>query len=286
MLTQNGRMESYMKLNEIHIRDPFVLNDNGKYYLYTSAGQGFCTYISCDLENWNGPYNVFKKPVSFWADKDFWAPEVHKYNGKYYLFASFKSDSHRRGTQILVSDSPKGPFTPLSDLPVTPADWESLDGTLYVDKKGIPFIVFCHEWVQIKDGEICCLELSKDLSHAVGEPHIMFRASEPMCVPKNAERYVTDGPFMFRTKSGKLKMTWSSFTENGYAVFLATSDNGEIDGKWIHREKPLFDTDGGHGMLFNSFDGRTKFIMHMPNSGPFEHAVITDSSSFPEDMMD
>lgn len=41
-----------------------------------------------------------------------------------------------RGTQILRADKPEGPFVPLSDGPVTPADWECLDGTLYVAADG------------------------------------------------------------------------------------------------------------------------------------------------------
>ena len=53
-----------------------------------------------------------------------WAPEVHKYDGKYYLFATINSDivwKKRkegwadytwRGTQIFHADSPEGPFTP------------------------------------------------------------------------------------------------------------------------------------------------------------------------------
>lgn len=274
-----------MKLNEIHMRDPFILNDDGKYYLYGSCGiPGFYTYISNDLINWEGPYTVFEKTDDFWAEKDYWAPEVHKYNGRYYMFASFKSEGCCRGTQILVSDSPKGRFVPHSEGPVTPADWECLDGTLYVDRKGTPYIVFCHEWVQVKDGEICYTELSKDLSKAIGETHIMFKASEPKCAVKDAERFVTDGPFLFRTESGKLKMLWSTFSKNGYAELLAISDNSEIDGKWLHREEPVFDIDGGHGMLFNSSDGTLKFTMHLPNSGPFEHSVILNSSDFPEDI--
>ena len=52
------------------------------------------------------------------------------------MFASFKAAGVCRGTQILVADHPKGPFVPHSDGPVTPRDWECLDGTLYVDPGG------------------------------------------------------------------------------------------------------------------------------------------------------
>ena len=47
-----------MKTKEIHIRDPFVLPWEGKYYLYGTRGatcwgkaDGFDVYSSADLEN-------------------------------------------------------------------------------------------------------------------------------------------------------------------------------------------------------------------------------------------
>jgi len=131
---------------------------------------------------------------------------VHKYKGAYYLFASFNSETRHRGIQILKSDSPMGPFVPISDGPVTPAEWECLDGTLYVED-GVPYIVFCHEWVQCKDGEMCALRLTDDLSDSVGEPMLLFKASSFKRVRTVKDRgegedgwYVTDGPFMYKTK--------------------------------------------------------------------------------------
>lgn len=124
-----------MNLEKINIRDPFILIDEGKYYMYgtraltcwTSA-TGFDCYISEDLENWNGPYEVFHKPEDFWADLNCWAPEVHKYNGSYYMFATFKDSQSHGGTAILKADHPLGPFIPHSEKQITPKDWECIDG--------------------------------------------------------------------------------------------------------------------------------------------------------------
>ncbi|MEO8396951.1 MAG: family 43 glycosylhydrolase [Chloroflexota bacterium] len=132
-----------LKTSAIHIRDPFVLPipAEKRYYLYgttgadawTSSASGFDTYTSADLQNWDGPFPVFRPPAGFWADRNFWAPEVHFYHRRYYLFASLKAEGVCRGTQILAADSPRGPFLPISEGPVTPRDWECLDGTLFVD---------------------------------------------------------------------------------------------------------------------------------------------------------
>ena len=48
-----------MRLDEIHIRDPFILTDGGKYYMYGTGkhtgGLGFDVYTSDDLVSWSEP---------------------------------------------------------------------------------------------------------------------------------------------------------------------------------------------------------------------------------------
>lgn len=38
------------------------------------------------------------------------------------------------------------------DAPITPRDFMTLDGTLYVDRAGAPWMVYAHEWIQKVDG--------------------------------------------------------------------------------------------------------------------------------------
>lgn len=80
----------------------------------------------------------FIAKTDFWGQQDFWAPDVYEYEGRYYLFATFSNAGVKRGTSILVSDSPKGPFTPLVNKAITPSGWMCLDGSLYIDKEGNP----------------------------------------------------------------------------------------------------------------------------------------------------
>ncbi len=269
-----------MKFKDINIRDPFILPYDGKYYLYGTRGstawcsaEGLDVYVSEDLENWSEPHECFTVTKDFWADKEVWAPEVHIYKDKFYMFVSLRSDTRNRGTQILRSESPMGPFLPFTDYAITPKEWLCLDGTFYISKKGDPYIVFCHEWVQVTDGEICAMKLSEDLTHPVSEPVVLFRGSEPFWADKTRDKFITDGPFMYRTESGKLLMIWSTFTPSGYVQAIAHSDNDDIDGNWIH-EDLLFKKDGGHGMIFNDFNNNKYLILHSPNENPLERPVL------------
>lgn len=269
-----------MKFSDINIRDPFVLKTGGKYYLYGTRGEtawtsadGLDVYVSDDLENWSEPQECFTVTEDFWANKEVWAPEVHEYKGRFYMFVSFRSDTKLRATQILRAETPMGPFLPFTDGPITPEGWQCLDGTFYVDPDGKPYIVFCREWVQVTDGEIHAMPLTDDLSAAAGEPIKLFSASMPEWADKSRDMFVTDGPFMYTTKEGNLLMIWSTFTPSGYVQAVSYSDNGRIDGKWIH-PKPLFDKDGGHGMIFDDLNGQKYLILHSPNENPLERPVL------------
>ena len=273
-----------MKTNEINIRDPFVLPYEGRYYMYGTRGattftgyaDGFDVYVSSDLENWEGPIEIFHRPEGFWADHNFWAPEAHVYNGKIYLFATFAGEGTRMGTASLAADDPRGPFVPLSDGTLTPESWRCLDGTLYASPEGEPYLVFCHEWTQVRDGEICAVRLSSDLSRAVGEPKLLFRASQgaPSIWPYREINWVTDGPFLLRTDDGRLHLLWSSFGEGGYVQALAHSDTDGIDGHWTVDRELLFDRNGGHGMIFRDFAGQYTLTLHSPNKTLMERPVF------------
>ncbi len=278
-----------MRLEEINIRDPFVLPYDGVYYMYGTRAKtcwgradGFDCYTSRDLVAWDGPFEVFHKPEDFWADKNYWAPEVHVYKGTFYMFATFNSEAlDKKGTMILSSKSPLGQFKIHSDGKITPDEWNCLDGTFYLSPEGKPYMVFSHEWMDIGDGQICAVELSEGLKRPVEEPRTLFSASQAQPWVKSITHrlwdgpvYVTDGPFLHRLKSGELIMLWATMAGSGYAEGIARSDNGDISGNWSVDDKPLFDKDGGHGMLFETFDGELFLVLHQPNETPLEHPVF------------
>ncbi|GAB4004108.1 hypothetical protein GCM10029992_48090 [Glycomyces albus] len=210
-------------LSDIQIRDPFVLRvpEQDRYYLFGSTdpniwsgpATGFDTYWSTDLADWHGPIPAFRPGPDFWSRTQYWAPEVHRYGGAYYMFATFTAEGRRRGTQVLRAESPEGPYEPWSDGPLTPRDWECLDGTLHVED-GRPHMVFCHEWKDVGDGEVRSVRLTPDLRGTIGEPELLFSASQaPWARPLDRPgptAHVTDGPFLHRNADGTLLMLWSS----------------------------------------------------------------------------
>jgi beta-xylosidase len=266
--------EGGIPTESINLRDPCVLAHEGTYYMYGTgaAWPGYGCYTSRDLESWAGPFAVFTPPAGFDGVGDWWAPECHEYQGRFYLFASYKSAATgHRGVSVFRGESPLGPFEEISDGHITPKDWDAIDGTLFVDGDGQPWLVFVHEWTSMPDGvgDFTCAKLSADLSRLVSEPAALFKASK---LPRNPKNPVTDGCWLHRTQSGQLLMLWSGFGD-GYTVAQAVSLSGKVTGPWLqmpillYQKNSAFPKDGGHGALFHTVDGALTLSIHSPN-GP------------------
>ena len=285
--------EAPLRLPDMPLHDAFILPHAATrtYYLYNSnrphlsgtRGVGTMVYKSKDLLNWEKPRAVFIVPETAFAREGGWAPEVHEYKGRYYLFTTVHDreqvfsrppDSnfltHVRGTLVAVSDSPEGPFTMMDETaPVPPADFMTLDGTLHVDRAGQPWMVYAHEWVQKVDGTMEAVPLRPDLSGAAGRPIHLFKASDAPWLNASIEpdtrglNYVTDGPQFYRTHTDELLMLWASYESGSYVQTQARSRSGDLRGSWEQLD-PLVKGDSGHGMVFLTFEGRPMLILHRP----------------------
>lgn len=293
-------MQDLRLLKDIHVRDPyFVRNEEGVWLFISHDSHPDRSYEGVDVcFSADGVYWAAPQPALCLPDQEntYWAPEVHAWQGAWYLFVTVTGEVRGsgvqtplgkdmvRGTRIYRSSKPQGPYEPWSDGPIPPVSDLSLDGTLYVSPKGNPYMVYCHEWLQVKDGTVEAVELSHDLKKAIGAPFVLFKASD---APWSKGMYVaqaldirfdctcrvTDGCFFFQDTSGALCMLWS--TGNGlYETGLARSPSGKLTGPWEHADKPLYTADGGHPMLFQNGRGEWLMALHAPNGGDLERAQL------------
>jgi hypothetical protein len=236
---------------------------------------------SKDLKFWDGPYKVVKTDSNSWMGPKpmIWAAEIHQYKDKYYYFATFTNravriDSvrgniiERRASHVLVSDKPDGPYVPMKDPIYLPAGKPTLDGTFWIDTDGKPYMVYCYEWLQNWNGTVEKIELKPDLSGTIGEGKVLFRASDSPWSREKDENgkvvpnKVTDGPYLFRTATGRLGMIWTSWVYNIYTQGVAYSESGTLDGPWIQEKDPVTPPDYGHGMLFLTLNNKQLMAVH------------------------
>ena len=279
-----------MRRDEINIRDPFVMPYNGKYYLYGTRSEtcwseayGFDCYVSEDLKEFAGPYEIFHRPEGFFATTSYWAPECYEQNGQFFLLTTFGDANKRKGIYVLKAANPTGPFMLYSEC-LTPKDWSCIDGTLYFEKERV-YLVYSHSFEDDPDASICYQEMSCDLHHCVAEPQTLFPAkSAPWAKPVPFARqefgmegdvYFSDGPCVFRVGE-TLYLTWSSWSLGSYAVGIAISESGCIEGPWRQLKHPLWKKNGGHGMVFEGPEKKRFFALHYPNDKGAEHPVFTE----------
>ncbi len=280
-----------LKRKDIRVRDPYIVLHEDTYYLYATSGDTTLSfYESADLENWQEGGVCFEIPENFWAVKDVWAAEVHFYREKFYLFVSLLGRDGLRGTQVAVADTPKGPFVPIANGPVTPKTQSCIDATLFV-QDGVPYVFYSHDWPDCYDaqkdayvGEICAVQVTEDLTAMVGEPWRIYRSDESpvsAAAPAHLEwegkpvvRYGSDAPFVQKLSDGKLLLTWSPYLDGNYVVLGVVNESGNVRGEWKHLQEPIFDQNGGHAMFFTDTSGKKCMCLHAPERYDLERATL------------
>lgn len=267
-------------LDSIRLSDPAILADKAT-STYYMTGTGGLLWKSNDLRLWSGPYVVTQTDPASWMGPRpmIWAAELHQYKDKYYYFATFTNNKmvidtikgnaiNRRASHVLVSEKPDGPYVPMKDETYLSADLPTLDGTFWVDTNGKPYMVYCGEWLINWNGTMESIELKPDLSGTTGKRKILFFAYDSPWSKEKEEsgrvvpNKVTDGPYLFKTQTGKLGMIWTSWVFSDYVQGVAYSQSGTLDGPWIQEQDPITPPNFGHGMLFRTFDGKLLMSVH------------------------
>ena len=257
--------------------DPFIHLENGMYYLYFSSGDttGLTVYTSTDLKEWLPDQGRDKSGRAYangngFGSRLFWAPEMHKYKGKYYLFHSAEEK-----VTVEVGDSPLGPFRNPEKKPFFPEG--NIDNSFFLDDDGTPYMLYAHFNA---GNEVWICELEKDLLHAKPETQRkLIRAEEDWEMnradPRFSNRSIAEGPCLVK-KDGLYWLTYSSHhvMDDNYNVCLATAT--DVKGPYVKQGKgPILAPRGkyrctGHHSLFKDKSGTWKIVFHTrdPGGGP------------------
>ena len=247
----------------VQFGDPYVLLDNGIYYMYGTGGgakNGFAAYRSEDLVNWKSLGQVYTTTANSWGIGAFWAPEVYKMNNKYYMFFSAQwkvnptNELENFKIGIAVADKPEGPFTDLSDKPLFDPGYPIIDANVFFDTDGRIYLYYsrcCYKhpveseiatlakqkaWFnEIEESWVYGIELRSDFSGVIGEPVLLLRPPLSLSdkqaewesrsvTSREVNRRWTEGSVTFR-KGNTFFMMYSAnhFAGQNYAVGYATS---------------------------------------------------------------
>ncbi len=135
-----------------YLADPFVMYEDGYYYFFATGEakdkRFIPIYRSKSMSSWEFVRGaVAKGGETDWNYANFWAPEVIKIDGKFYLYYTAKSISdpgNRVG--VAIADSIQGPY---KNIGVVVHNC-SIDGHPVFDKDGSMYIYYTNEWNSAK----------------------------------------------------------------------------------------------------------------------------------------
>lgn len=250
-----------------NIADPFVLQHDGKYYLYgtntstaTNQPKGFKVYTSADLVNWLEQDELALKQSDSWGTSGFWAPEVVEKNGTFYMYYVVNER-----LAVATSSSPLGPFVQDVKQPMH-LNTPEIDAHIYTDDNGKKYIYF----VRFNQGnEIWMAELSEDMKSMKEDTiQFVFRATQDWeRSQKQPVASINEGPFMIK-HNGTYYLTYSGnhFESPDYGVGYATAPTPM--GPWTkYTYNPIMKSNtivpgAGHHSLIYSPDGTELFMVY------------------------
>lgn len=257
----------------IFLADPTIFYNNGTYFLYgTGAGQyanGFVTYTSTDLKQWQGPAGVTNgyalKKGDAYGESQFWAPQVFKYNNKFYM--AYAANEH---IGIAVSDNPLGPFLQNSLAPIS-KEIKQIDPFVFMDDNGKKYLYY----VIVANGgnRIFVAEMNDDMISVKKETEkLCIEATTKWENTANAPWIVTEGPTLIKHKKiYYLLYSANDFRNTDYAVGYAVSKSPigpweKFAGNPIIHKSNIGQNGVGHGDIVKGKNGDLFYILHTHNS--------------------
>ena len=270
------------------IRDAQILEVDGTYFMSGTStvffpdakdnhlggiSPGATLYSSKNLLDWKFEKVIVERDPSRWYDNYFWAPEIHRINGKFYL--TFWCDPC---LGLAVADRIDGPYKVLNEKEGIRG---AFDGSLFQDDDGKIYLFF---------GGVSASEIDLNTAQLVGEKFDCIHSG-----PKGTWDNGTEGSFVIK-RNGIYYLFYSSWAE-GYQVGTATAtnvrgpwtktsnspvygaqrkDNCERNGSAFTQNPAVPFSEVGHNAIFTGPDGRDWICCHAMLKHPFVPRLCFD----------
>lgn len=145
---------------DTNVHDPSILKEGNSWYVF-STGAGVQVLKSDNGTAWYRVPQIFLSPPSWWktyvpnqSTNDVWAPDIHLYNGKVWLFysiSSFGSNTSAIGLASATSVAAGKWVDEGMVIRTTSANnYNAIDPNLVIDAAGDPWLAFGSFWTGLK----------------------------------------------------------------------------------------------------------------------------------------
>jgi len=298
-------------ITKTELRDPCIIREGDTYYLifthfpfthhssrdstkidYNSS-PGIRLYSSKDMKSWKFENWLVKSselPVNCPYKHRFWAPEIRKMNGRFYIV--FYSDNWIRNEYnvdgkmgykafVGVADKITGPYKHISWL-----EGGTCDTHLFVDDDGKTYAITPRENEYIQEANL--RNIDKDNIKQLGEPKMIIARNNSDIGKKTSPNYM-EGPWMIKRNGKYILFTGSPYAnknkdgspmdlEPGYWVGTGIADN-----IWGPYKKQPQVFKGGHIATFTGPDGNEWYSYRGESGGKSQGKLCIDPIRFEKD---
>lgn len=259
----------YSELSDLqkYLADPCVLVADDGFYLIATGdapdGRKLPIYFSHDLIRWEFRGGaVDPGPAGSWNRRNFWAPEIYRHEGRYYLYYTAMPDGTPKNignrVGVAVADHVTGPY---EDLGVV-VPHGSIDGSIFTDHDGTRYLIYT-------------TEVENDSGFPKGQI-LIDRLVSPTEVEGKPTAIVDqygwqEGASMIR-HNGRYILFFSTGGWKGPSYCVRWAESDQPVGPFVEAEKdqPLLTTmpgmiGPGHGFAWQHPDGAWRYTFHAWN---------------------
>lgn len=255
---------------EITFADPTIYAENGKFYLAGTRGgspAGFVMLESANLTDWqlstSDPTGmILKKGDGSYGEGGFWAPQILRDNGQYYM--TYTADEH---VAIAGSTTLNGKYTQNVIGSIDP-DVKNIDSYLFKDDNGKYYLYH----VRFNNGNFIWVA---EFNMATGKinkqtlKQCLTKTQSWEATPAYPSNTIMEGPTVIK-RNGIYYLFYSAnhFQSIDYAVgyATATSPTGpwtkNVNNPIIHRSI-VNENGSGHGDIFFNNNGDPFYVYHV-----------------------
>ena len=269
--------------------DPWVISYKGVYYYMNSTGSNLTIWATPDITDLRHATRrvVWTPPAEGPNSKELWAPELHRFDGRWYLYFAAdagQNESHRIWVLENASDDPMQGTWRLKGKVADASDKWAIDASAF-EVSGQKFLIWSG-WKGDSDGEqdiyIAHLKNPWTIDSArtlISSPQYPWEhVGDLPDRPSIPHVEVNEGPellqhgndlFLVYSASG----CWTDYYELG-VLRARVGDNLLGARSWTKYDHPFFKQDRsagifgpGHNGFFKSPDGTQDWIIYHANSG-------------------
>lgn len=149
---QEGDGEQWNLSGNLGAHDPTIIEEDGVWWEFQS-GLGIYGKRSADGNHWEPLPSIFDNKLSWWANyvpnqdgRDVWAPDIHHFNGRVWMYYSISTFGSRQSAIGLASASSIAVGDWQDEGLVTNTtsanDYNAIDPNLFIDPQENPWLTF------------------------------------------------------------------------------------------------------------------------------------------------